>query len=81
MLFLYCFMLLLCCFYAVLYAENDGFAGEIIEVVQVLRNSNGLTVLQTITAPAGATTGGWVKLKTSKGKILTSNLTRSNRSN
>ena len=26
-------------------------------------------MVQTITAPAGAVSGGWVKLKTSKGKV------------
>ena len=41
--------------------------GTLIDVLQEKANSDGLTVVQTITAPPG-----WVKLKTSKGKELLS---------
>ena len=46
--------------------------GDNIHIVQEARNSDGLKVYQTITAPEGANRGGWVKLKTSKGKELLS---------
>lgn len=44
--------------------------GDIIDVVQEATNADGLTVMQTITAPSGSQRGGWIKLKTSKGKVL-----------
>ena len=44
--------------------------GTVIDVVQEAENTDGLKVYQTITAPEGANRGGWVKLKTSKGKEL-----------
>ena len=46
--------------------------GDTIVIVNEARNSDGLKVYQTITAPKGANRGGWVKLKTSKGKELLS---------
>ena len=39
--------------------------GTVVDVVQETCNSDGLVVLQTTTAPAG-----WVKMVTSKGKML-----------
>ena len=44
--------------------------GDIIDVVQEVVNGDGLTVMQTITAPSGSKRGGWIKLETSKGKVL-----------
>ena len=44
--------------------------GTTIDVVHAQTNANGMTVLQTITAPPGKKRGGWVKLVTSKGKQL-----------
>jgi hypothetical protein len=44
--------------------------GDVIEVVAEQKNSDGLEVLKTTTAPAGSASGGWVKMKTSKGKLL-----------
>ena len=44
--------------------------GTIIDVVQETQNSQGLDVVQTITPADGTSRGGWVKLKTSKGKVL-----------
>ena len=46
--------------------------GDTIIIVNEARNSDGLKVYQTITPPKGAYRGGWVKLKTSKGKELLS---------
>ena len=46
--------------------------GDTIEIVNEATNNDGLKVYQTTTAPKGADTGGWVKLRTSKGKELIS---------
>eukprot|EP01044_Picomonas_judraskeda_P010505 COSAG03_NODE_1356_length_4267_cov_2.074376_3_plen_443_part_00 len=46
--------------------------GDTIEIVNEATNSDGLKVYQTRTAPKGADSGGWVKLRTSKGKELLS---------
>jgi CRP-like cAMP-binding protein len=44
--------------------------GATIDVVQEQTNGDGLKVMQTITPPPGSNRGGWVKVKTSKGKQL-----------
>ena len=44
--------------------------GTVIEVVQEITNGKGLTVLQTITPPSGSSHGGWLKVMTSKGRVL-----------
>ena len=44
--------------------------GAIIDVVQESTATTGISVVQTITAPPGSTRGGWVKVKTSKGRRL-----------
>ena len=44
--------------------------GTVIDVVHVVKSCNGLTMLQTVTAPNGKRHGGWVKSVTSKGKVL-----------
>jgi hypothetical protein len=46
-------------------------AGDTIDVVtSICENAEGQQVVQTSTPPAGATRGGWIKLVTSKGKVL-----------
>ena len=44
--------------------------GTIIEVVQEVKNVRGITSYQSITPTKGQKMGGWVKLKTSKDKVL-----------
>ena len=44
--------------------------GTIIDVIQKVSNSRGIVSFQTITPPKGMAIGGWVKLKTSKNKLL-----------
>ena len=49
---------------------GEHLKGTIIEVIQKHRNSKGIVSFQTLTPPKGQSRGGWVKLKTSKGKPL-----------
>ena len=44
--------------------------GALIDVVQEVTNWKGITCFQTITPAKGQLMGGWVKLETSKGKVL-----------
>lgn len=55
--------------------KDDAKVGEyskgvLIDVVQEVTNWKGITCFQTITPAKGQRSGGWVKLMTSKGKIL-----------
>ena len=44
--------------------------GTVIDVVQEVTNWKGITTYQTVTPAKGQLMGGWVKLETSKGKVL-----------
>ena len=50
--------------------NGEHSKGAIIEVVEQKTNAMGLTVYKTITPADGKKKGGWVKLETSKGKLL-----------
>jgi hypothetical protein len=55
--------------------------GQVLEVVEESTNKLGLAVVRTTTPPNGADTGGWVKMRTNKGKVLLEKMqaARSNR--